>query len=312
MKMKPLVYIILPVYNWEKYLLQQLMSIYYQDYKDWHLVIVNDWSTDTTKWIIEKYIEDYKLEAKTTVINQANSWVNKAIESWLIKVQELVNESWNTNAYVTYCDADDILMMNKLSYQVNFMENNENCDLSYHDLVIINEYNEIIDKSYFKVLDKNIITNTKCNKFHELAFSNHIPSNTPMFRVNHIWELLPIPSPFPFHDRWTWLVFSYNSYNILRIDNALWCYRKCTTWASESWKKYNKDKLYEQFAISLEGLKNNVKNETNANVINTYIKFYRETSKILKKHKWVLIQIINILIKHPKILIYKIQSYLIW
>ena len=223
---KPLIYIILPVYNWEKYLLQQLMSIYFQDYKNWYLIIVNDGSTDSTETIINKFIKNYCLEEKCTIINQTNSWVNKSVEHWLIKARDLAKKTKNNDAYITFCDSDDILMTNKLSYQINFMETHKDCDLSYHDLILIDENNAILELSFINELNKNILTNTKCDKFYEFALINHLPSNTPMFRINKMDILFPFPTIFPFHDRRTALAFSWNNYKIKRIKRALWYYRK--------------------------------------------------------------------------------------
>ena len=42
----PLLDIILPVYNTERYLDQCIQSIVDQELKDWHLIIIDDGSTD--------------------------------------------------------------------------------------------------------------------------------------------------------------------------------------------------------------------------------------------------------------------------
>jgi glycosyltransferase involved in cell wall biosynthesis len=70
---KPLVYIVLPCYNSEKYLLEQLMSIYNQNYQNWFLIFVNDGSTDSSLEIAKKFTKDYNLEEKVKIISQKNS-----------------------------------------------------------------------------------------------------------------------------------------------------------------------------------------------------------------------------------------------
>ena len=48
----PLVSIVLPVYNGEKYLAESLESVFAQTYQNWELVIINDGSTDGTENLI--------------------------------------------------------------------------------------------------------------------------------------------------------------------------------------------------------------------------------------------------------------------
>ena len=80
--LSPLVYIILPIYNWERYFLEQLISIYHQNYKNRYLIIVNDWSTDSSEEIASKFISDYKLKDKVKIIRKENWWLNSAITRW--------------------------------------------------------------------------------------------------------------------------------------------------------------------------------------------------------------------------------------
>ena len=48
--------IVMPAYNAEKYIEEMIQSIVNQTYKDWHLVIIDDGSTDETSRICDKYI----------------------------------------------------------------------------------------------------------------------------------------------------------------------------------------------------------------------------------------------------------------
>ena len=53
--MKPLISIITPVYNSEKYLNEMIKSVISQTYKNWELIIVNDNSNDDSQKIITKF-----------------------------------------------------------------------------------------------------------------------------------------------------------------------------------------------------------------------------------------------------------------
>ena len=53
---KPLVSVIIPIYNSEKYLSHTLDSLYNQTYSNFQVVYVNDGSTDSSEQIIKKYL----------------------------------------------------------------------------------------------------------------------------------------------------------------------------------------------------------------------------------------------------------------
>ena len=54
-EVEPLVSVIIPVYNGEKYLSLSIESIINQSYKNIELIIVDDGSTDNSKEIIQKF-----------------------------------------------------------------------------------------------------------------------------------------------------------------------------------------------------------------------------------------------------------------
>ena len=306
-----IVYIVLPVYNWEKYLLQQLMSIYFQDYENWYLIIINDWSTDSTESIIDKFIIDYDLQKKVTIISQKNQWLNKSIENWLTEAKKLIKSSWNSDAYITYCDADDLMMTNRLSYQVNFMENHKECDLSYHDLILIDENNNVINLSYLKTINKSLLVNVKCDKLYEYCIGNHMPSTTIMFKSEKIDLLLPFPDKLPPQDRRTALVFLWNDLRIRNLWKSLWYYRRYENQMSDtSWKKIDLSKNFDNLSLSLENLKNNITSKDRIKEIDEYIEYYKNRSKWVNDGFSILKQVIYIILRHPKIIMYKMLSYL--
>jgi glycosyltransferase involved in cell wall biosynthesis len=76
-EIKPLVSIILPVYNGEKHLSESLQSCIGQTYKNLEIIIVNDCSTDTSLSIAESFA---KIDARVTVINNK---INKRLPASL-------------------------------------------------------------------------------------------------------------------------------------------------------------------------------------------------------------------------------------
>ena len=98
----PLVSVIIPFYNHEKYLSEAIDSVLAQDYKPYELILVDDGSIDGGRAIAESYSE-------AKVISQANAGTGPARNRGL---QESHGE------FVAFLDADDLWTPNKLSLQM--------------------------------------------------------------------------------------------------------------------------------------------------------------------------------------------------
>lgn len=269
------VYIVMSVYNWEKYLLEQLMSIYYQNYENWYLIIVDDWSTDSSYTTAESFIKQYNLHDKATIIKQKNQWTCKAVERWLIEVQKI--NKWNN--FVALCDADDIRTRDKLEIQVNYMQEHKECDLCYHDLVVINENWELIKQSAIHEAIPLFKGTPFINTFFDFALLNHITTTEMMFRTSDIKESIPIENSWA-KDYRIACIFSYMNKNIQYIDKKLWYYRRghssIRTNLNKNWfvKNYQRDLdmmnlLYQRFNKDKE--------------IEYFIKFHESRVALAKK-----------------------------
>jgi glycosyltransferase involved in cell wall biosynthesis len=94
---KPLVSIIVPVYNAENYLRFCVDSLIGQSYGKLQIILVNDGSTDGSGHICEEYA---KKDSRICVIHQENFGIAVAQNTGL----DAVNGS-----YIAFCDNDDIL-----------------------------------------------------------------------------------------------------------------------------------------------------------------------------------------------------------
>jgi glycosyltransferase involved in cell wall biosynthesis len=114
---RPLVSILLPCYNAEKYLQECLDSIFQQTYTNFELIIVNDASTDNTTEIIRKNNDRRIVYLENPANEGIVSSLNKAIE----KAQ---------GKYIARIDADDLMQKVRLLKQVQFLENQENINVA--------------------------------------------------------------------------------------------------------------------------------------------------------------------------------------
>lgn len=106
--------IITPSYNSAKYIKQTIDSVRAQTYTDWEMLIVDDCSTDNTCEIVEAIAKE---DNRVKLIRQEQNGGaavarNRALEN-------------STGRFIAYLDADDIWLPEKLSRQVEFMEQND-------------------------------------------------------------------------------------------------------------------------------------------------------------------------------------------
>lgn len=110
-KKRPLISVITPAYNAERFIEDAINSVLRQTYTHWEMIIVDDCSTDRTREIIKLYLR----------------------KDTRIKLIELKNNSGPAVArnvafehargrYLAFLDADDQWMPEKLEKQLNFMQ----------------------------------------------------------------------------------------------------------------------------------------------------------------------------------------------
>lgn len=111
--MEPLVSIITPMYNSEKYIGETIESVLSQTYQNWEMVIVNDCSTDKGSDIVKEY------QKKDSRIKLYNNEKNKG-------GAETRNECIRraTGDYMAFLDSDDMWNKDKLEKQIAFMQKN--------------------------------------------------------------------------------------------------------------------------------------------------------------------------------------------
>jgi len=108
---QPIVTVLMPVYNAEKYLAEAIESVLGQTFKDFEFLIINDGSTDTSADIINGYSDDR--------IRYVDNGENMALISTLNKGIALAK-----GKYIARMDADDICEPHRLETQLSFMEAN--------------------------------------------------------------------------------------------------------------------------------------------------------------------------------------------
>ena len=113
---KPLLSIIMSIYNSETFMDESIRSILQQDYKNLEIIIVDDGSTDST---LER-LRLYNDERIVIVENECNI----GLAASLNKAIQIAN-----GKYIARMDADDICLKKRFVVQVGFLENNPQVDI---------------------------------------------------------------------------------------------------------------------------------------------------------------------------------------
>ena len=107
---KPLVTVLLPVYNNEKISLC-IDSVLKQSFKDFELLIIDNASTDKTVEVIKSY-DDERIRL---VVNEKNIGPTGSLHKGI----DLIDTK-----YIARIDADDLMLEDRLEKQVRFLEDN--------------------------------------------------------------------------------------------------------------------------------------------------------------------------------------------
>ena len=139
MKQSPVVSILMPTYNHEKYIAQAIESALMQktDFK-WELLIHDDCSTDSTLSIARLYSEKHpdkiKLLTETKNLGLMKSY-KKLIET-------------SKGKYLAVLESDDYwLDENKLQIQIDFLENNPDYGITATDIIRVDKDGKQISSS---------------------------------------------------------------------------------------------------------------------------------------------------------------------
>lgn len=181
--------IIVPVYNVEKYLEECLESIINQTYSNIEIIIINDGSTDNSKFICETYKrKDNRIE----LLNKKNGGLSSARNMGLL---------YSTGEYVLFIDSDDYIRLDMCEILVkhiietgadiiwfNYYNLDNKNNIKYNNLVkeykLYNELNRVFWKDLLykyklnevvwnKIYKRNIIPNKVFfeGKIHEDTFA---------------------------------------------------------------------------------------------------------------------------------------------
>jgi glycosyltransferase involved in cell wall biosynthesis len=108
---QPLVSVIVPVYNIEKYVHEALLSVEEQTYNNIELIVIDDGSTDASFKVIDQVLQNYS--RKFQIVSQENKGLAYSRNTGL---------NLSSGKYIYFFDGDDVIKNNTLENLVKHAE----------------------------------------------------------------------------------------------------------------------------------------------------------------------------------------------
>ena len=208
MVLNPLISVILPVYNTEKFLNESINSILEQTYTHFELIIVNDGSTDASQSIIDHYSDPR--------IRKINHTQNKGLVASLNEA--IVSAKGDM---IVRMDADDIAFKDRVQKQVQYLLDHPAIDIVGTHAVFF-ETNTQSPMANWE-LDLNTITPSSIKK--ALTWENCMIHPSICMRSEIAKSLLYNEQQKNYEDYDLWLRATADNINIAKLDESLLYYR---------------------------------------------------------------------------------------
>lgn len=144
-KNEPLISVVMPVFNAEKFLSKAIESILNQTLKDFEFIIINDASTDKSLQIINKF---KKRDQRIRLINnKKNIQMSRSLNLGISRAK---------SDLIARMDQDDIAFPDRLEVEYNFMKPHPNIAIVGSDIITINEFDQVTGKRTYQTESDNL------------------------------------------------------------------------------------------------------------------------------------------------------------
>jgi len=135
----PLVSIIMPCYNHEKYIQESLEALFNQDYPNFEVIIRDDGSTDNTPSIVSAFVS--KIKDIHIIVEYGENVGLLRSYNWLLRK--------SAGDIIMVCASDDVFLLGRISYGVEIHKRFSNIDLIISNGNVISDDGEIIRESFY-------------------------------------------------------------------------------------------------------------------------------------------------------------------
>ena len=233
----PLVSIITPTYNHEKYISDCIHSVLTQTYQNWEMIIVDDGSIDNTYNIAHSCAEK---DHRITVFAQKNIGIFRLAETYNFALKQ------SKGKYIAVLEGDDVWLPEKLALQVTGLEKDDHAVLSYGKAY---SSREDLDFNYQLISLEHIPNEIKTNNpigmiANRILFENFIPALTVVIRRESLDMIggFKQSNHLPLVDLPTWIELSlYGKFIFVNSPCARWRVypnQVTKTYTAEMWEGF--------------------------------------------------------------------------
>ncbi len=240
---------LMTVFNAENFISQSIKSILGQTHKNFELIIIDDFSDDSSAKIISEFKDDrikfFKLEKKLGRTKALNYGLKKC-----------------TSEFIAVQDADDISESDRFSESLRILNNNHDVGLVFSDYKLVNENNLSLEKKFKIPKQKNISSIIK--------YLNFVAHSSILFKKNSLKDLQLYDENFVYAQDYNLILRFLRDSKILFIDKTLITLRYHKNNMSNT-KIYKRTRIIENIKL-LEFSRKNFKNNTKEILL---INFYK-------------------------------------
>lgn len=223
---QPLVSVVIPCYNHEKFVQDSIQSVIDQTYENIELIIIDDGSKDNSVVKIEEMID---LCEKRFTRFDFRSRPNKGLSSTLNEALE-----WCEGKYFSPIASDDQMLNYKTSMQVKYLENNSSFVAVFGGVQLIDEDNKKLEK---------LVSKARSYTFKDIIMHKHdLLAPTQMIRKETIKEVGGYDSNLFIEDWYMWLLLSEEG-NIFSMNEIFALYRQHDNNISKNLAKMHEGRL---------------------------------------------------------------------
>jgi len=205
--MKPLVSVIMAVYNGRKFLQDSIESILCQQFKNFEFIIINDGSTDGSADVLKRYSDQDK---RVRLIHQANAGLTTSLNRGIALAQ---------GKYIARQDCGDISNRERLARQFEFLENHPTLSACFTWTKIIDELSNEIGEFVYSTKPERI-QKTLINGKNIYAHGSVMAKRQDVINAGGYDEQMPVSQDYEL-----WLRFMRKSYAIGAVSDFLYRWR---------------------------------------------------------------------------------------
>ena len=197
---KPLVSILMTIYNHESFLNKSIKSVINQTFKNWELIAIDNGSDDKSGEVLRK-IRDKRIKKKYLKKNIGRTnCLNYGLK-------------FCKGKYIAILDSDDLARKNRITFQINRMKKNTNLWLTS------SSYTKIDDRG--RNLSKVLIKNNLKKNPRKILYNNIIAHSTVLFKKKLLEKIGKYPNKFQYAQDYAFYLKAFKNYSIEIVKNDL-------------------------------------------------------------------------------------------